>query len=164
MDIHDNHRHGEVDNSKLRDELSQMMIDIRAREKREEDRIASMRNEQAKEMERLIRDVQEQAAQREKALKEELEAAGREQRERFTEMLIEQEERLDKDREEQNRRALEDKTKRNKDLPAVPGDWEMEMREKVEIELKERLAALSKAEQELATREQKLRVAEKVRS
>jgi hypothetical protein len=110
-----------------------------------------------------MRDVREQAARREKELKEELEAAGRDQRRQLTEMFTQQE-RNDKDREEEFRRALGAETRRHKELPAVPGDWETEMRERVEVELKERMAVLSKAEQELATREQRLRVAEKVRS
>ena len=137
------------------------MIEIRAREKSEEDRIASMRNEQAKEMERLIRDVQGQAAQREKALKEELEAAGREQRRRLTEMSIEQGRRIDKYREEPFRSGLEADTGRDKELPAVLGDCETKTSERVDAELKGRSVASSRVQ---AIHEKRLRVAEKVLS
>jgi hypothetical protein len=138
-----------------------MIIEIRALAKREEDRIASTRNEQAEWLEKLIRDVQRQAAGREKALKEELEEAGRQQRQQFTEMLCEQERKIT-DRKEKIRRALEVETKRNKELAAVPGDGEMKVSERFQAQQKETSATLSTAKQG-ETHEQRLRVAEKVR-
>jgi hypothetical protein len=134
----DNRRYGAVDSNKLGDEFNKMTIKIRARETREEERIACMRNEHVKEMERLIRDLRGQAAQREKVLKEDLEAVGRKQRQRLTEMLIEQERRIDKNREQQLRRASEAKTRRNEELPAIPADCGTKMSHKVEAELKQR--------------------------
>jgi hypothetical protein len=156
----DNRHYGAVDSNKLGDEFNKMTIEIRARETREEERIACMRNEHVKEMERLARDLRGQAAQREKALKEDLEAVGREQRQRLTDMLIEQGRRIDKNREQQFRRASEAKTRRNEALPAIPADCGTKMSHKVEVEaeLKQRSA------QALETREKRLKVAEKVRS
>jgi len=68
------------------------------------------------------------------------------------------------DREGDDGRQGEEAVRRNKELPAIPVDGEMEMREKVEAELKRKFAALSRANKELATREERFRVAQEVRS
>jgi hypothetical protein len=112
--------------------------------KQEQDTIAVMKDEHAKEMEMVIQEMQGWAAERQKEMIANFKA---QQAQRNAEMLKE---------------ALEANAKRTKQLPTVPVDSEMDMRRKIEAELKDKMAEISKAEQLVATRERRLQIAEKV--